>query len=334
MEAKKEGKKAKMKTPLLNKKAFDFSFTVSTGSTLLDLAISGGRCEQGGLCRGIMVEVFGPPSTGKTAILAEVCASAQSKGGDVLFLDPEGRLDREYSKIYGMKIDENNYYCPDTVEELFQIIQDWKPKSELAVLACDSLAALSTQMEMQDRDKMGMRRAKEFSEGLRKVCRLIARNGWILMCSNQIREGEFGEFVPGGKAISFYSSLRIRLSLEEKIVRKVVLPSKAKAQKVIGIRTHCQVKKNSLDDPFREADIFVIFGYGIDDIRGNLMYVKKMKGLAPNMYEVGGEKFIGIEQAIRYVEKNDLEDELKREVVSLWREAESKFRYERKPKKR
>ena len=85
----------------------DFSVVLSTGSTLLDLAISGGKVRGGGIPSGIMVEIFGPSGTGKTAILSEVCAYNQgedkAKGGDVMFLDPEGRLDKAYSKIYGEK---------------------------------------------------------------------------------------------------------------------------------------------------------------------------------------------------------------------------------------
>ena len=151
---------------------------ISTGSSLLDLAISGGRIRGGGIPGGIIIEVFGPSGSGKTAILAELCASAQAKGGDICFLDPEARLDREYCLIYGLSLPDENYYRPDTVTEMFDLIWKWEPPSSgtINVIAADSLAALSTEMEMEDEDKMGMRRAKEFSEGLRKTCRLIANN--------------------------------------------------------------------------------------------------------------------------------------------------------------
>ena len=93
-------------------KPLSFDATLSTGSTLLDLCISGGKCAEGGIPGGIVVEIFGRPGSGKTAILAELFASAQSKGGDAMFKDPEARLDKEYAKIYGVRLDAKNYSRP------------------------------------------------------------------------------------------------------------------------------------------------------------------------------------------------------------------------------
>ena len=206
-------------------KPFLSSKVISTGSTLLDLAISGGRIRGGGVPGGIIMEVFGPSGSGKTAILSELCASSQANGGEVCFLDPEARLDRQYCNIYGLSLPDKAYYRPDTVTEMFTFIEEWSPSSSdtINVIAADSLAALSTETEMEDRDKMGMRRAKEFSEGLRKTCRLIANKEWLIACSNQVREGVMGEVTPGGKGIPFYSSLRIRVRLRSKIPRTVSL---------------------------------------------------------------------------------------------------------------
>ena len=97
----------------------DFTAVVSTGSTLLDLAISGGRIRGGGVPSGILLEIYGPSGTGKTAVLAEMCAATQVKGGHVKFLDPEARLDQEYMRIYGMELEKDEYYMPDTVNEVF-----------------------------------------------------------------------------------------------------------------------------------------------------------------------------------------------------------------------
>src|SRR5512137_2055750 len=106
---------------------------VSTGSTLLDLAISGKRRREGGIPGGIIVELYGPSGAGKTAILAEICGSAQKRGGVVKFCDPEARLDQQYTQIYGVsvKTDFFDYHRPDTVSELFhQHLYDWEPKCD------------------------------------------------------------------------------------------------------------------------------------------------------------------------------------------------------------
>ncbi len=328
-------------SPIEKSKKVKVKKVISTGSTLLDLAISGNRIRGGGVPGGIIMEVFGPPGAGKTAILAELCASAQFKKGDVKFLDPEGRLDQEYCRIYGMNIPKENYKRPDTVTEMFDLIRKWKPKADksINVIAADSLAALSTELELGEKgDKMGMRRGKEFSEGLRKTCRLIANNNWLIACSNQLRESQYGEVTPGGKGIPFYSSLRIRIQeidkirLSKKIVEKKEERKEVKVGKVIGIESHCIIKKSTVDDPYREAPIYIVFGYGIDDIRGNLQYLKDMTGKIT--YNCVNKFYARMNDAIKYIEDNDLQDELKEKVIDLWEEIEGKFLISRKSKSR
>ena len=313
---------------------------LSTGCTLLDLNISGGRLRGGGIPGGIVIEIFGPSQTGKTAILAEICASAQSKGGDVQFNDPEARLDKEYSRIYGMELEKKNYDRPNTVSKVFENIRNWKPEGRegsIHVAANDSLAALSTDLEMDndEGDKRGQKRAKEFSEGLRKTCRIIAENNWIIPCTNQIRQGERGAITPGGEAIKFYSSLRLSLKPSfpsYKLEKKIKTSYGSEVEKVIGVRTECTIVKSSIDDPWRECTIYIIFNYGIDDIRGNLQYVKDILKLSS--YKAIDKSFRGMDQAIEYIENNSLQNKLKEEVINLWEEVESKFKVERKRKER
>ncbi len=314
----------------------NFDFLVSTGSTLLDLAISGGKVKEGGIPGGIIVEVFGPPGVGKTAILSETCGNAQRKGGSIKFLDPEGRLDAEYSRIYGMNLEKENYARPNTVSELFdEHILNWKPdnKKAINIIAADSLAALTTELELEKGDKMGMKRGKEFSQGLRKTCRLIRNNNWIILCSNQIRQGEYGEFTPGGFGIPFYSSLRIKLKPHKTgkhITRKIKFKGKD-YEKIIGIKTSCKIEKSIIDDPYREADIYIIFGYGIDDIRGNLQFIKET--LDETTYDCFTKKYKGIEAAIKYIEEKDLVDKLRNKTIELWHELENSFKVNRKNKR-
>ena len=150
----------------------DFSQVVSTGSTLLDLEISGRSIRGGGIPRGIMIEIFGPSGCGKTVLLCEIAGAVQRLSGDVLFKDPEARLVTSFARIFDLDTNKMGYTTPDTVTEVFKSIREWEPKNPTALngVFTDSLAALSTDLEMEkeEGDKMGMRRAKEFSEGFRQ----------------------------------------------------------------------------------------------------------------------------------------------------------------------
>jgi recombination protein RecA len=313
--------------------------TLSTGSTLLDLAISGMRKRGGGIPTGTVIEIFGPSSSGKTGILAELAASAQALGGEILFQDPEGRLDKEYCEIYGVYITPEIHLMPDTVTEMIERIWTWEPtkKDNIINIQCiDSLAALSTKLEMEDEDKMGMRRAKEFSQGLRKVTRKIRKENWIIACSNQERESDKGVTTPGGRAVPYYSDIRIRVYPRftggKYIKKKVKLTSGKEVEKTIGIISECHIVKSSVDDPFRSAEIYILFGYGIDDIRANLQYIKDIN--KDTTYIVNEKSFVSMDKAIDYVEKNNLELEVKEKVIDLWEEVEKSFKFERKKKER
>jgi len=313
----------------------DVDSVISTGSTLLDLAISGKRRRGGGVPGGIVLEIFGGEGAGKTAILAEICASAQKHNGDVKFLDPEARLDREYSRIYDMELAAADYSRPDTVEEVFKAIKDWKPSNpnNINVIATDSLAALSTELEVEKGDKMGMKRAKEFSTGFRKTARQITHNNWLLACTNQTRQSDYGEVTPGGKAIAFYSSLRLRVRQVELIYQEKSIASGKKVKKAIGIESSIFVKKSTIDDPYREVPIYIVFGYGIDDIRGNLQYIKDMSG--NTTFECpDGQSYQALNAAILHVEKKELANQLQEQTIDLWESIEAKFNLNRVRKQR
>jgi len=327
---------------------------ISTGSTLLDLVISGGRRRGGGIPGGIVIEVSGRPATGKTALLAEMCASAQSRGGEARFGDPEARLDQEYTRTYGVSLADNFAYCrPDTVVELFDDIWEWSPSNPGAIniYAGDSLAALSTEMEMEEEDKRGQKRAKDFSQELRKSCRMIAKNNWLIAFSNQVRQGDMGDTTPGGMALPFYASLRIRLTFarqNSQLIREIKIGKEEKeetkkrrgkekekkttASGVYGIRSVARVIKSSIDVPFGEAPITIIFGYGIDSIRDELQYYKDMTG-EPS-YNCFHKTYVSMEQAISFIEEHDLELDLKERTINLWERIQKELKIERKPKTR
>jgi len=321
---------------VLNLKAVDvepnWKEMLSTGSTLLDLALTGGRVYGGGVPGGILMEVYGRSGSGKTSILSELGGAAQAKGGEVMFLDTEARLDEGYARTYGLSIPKESYHRPNTVTEMFSLMGGWDPDPKnLNVLAADSLAALSTELELEKGDKMGMRRAKEFSEGLRKYCRLISKMNWLVACSNQVRQGDFGDVTPGGKAIEFYASARISVNMKGK-VEKVKKVGKKDITKPIGIYSECVVTKSSIDKPYRTAPIYIIFDYGLDDIRANLQWNKDMK--ADTSYNALDKTYVGMDAAINYIEENELEDKLKNETIALWAEIEAKFKIDRKKKNR
>lgn len=320
---------------------YDGSDTVvSTGSTLLDLAISGGRFKEGGIPTGILVEIFGPSGAGKTVLLCQIAGNIQKLGGEIMFHDPEARLNKQFARMFGLDSSEIEYTIPNTIPEVFKAVRKWTPeendnKKPYGIFA-DSLAALSTDMEMEGTDKYGMRRAKEFSEELRKTCRIITQHNLLMVCSNQVRQnldaGPYGQRYksPGGEAMGFYSSLRLRCSSGEKL--KVSRSIRGKEHKrVIGVKTEIEVFKSSVWRPYRTAEVYIIFDYGIDDIRANLKFIKDVT--RDSVYKVGEVK-LGktLDRAIREVEEQGLEQELKKQTIELWNEIEENFEEKRKPR--
>lgn len=335
--------KRKVATPVKERKEYDgeFGTVISTGSTLLDLAISGGRIRGGGLPGGILVEVFGVSGSGKTILLSEIAGTVQRQGGEIMFHDPEARLNKQFAQIFGLTIKDEDYSTPDTIPEVFNTVRDWKPpkskKNIIHGIFADSLAALSTEQEMEGKDGMGMRRAKEFSEELRRTCRVITEKNYLMVCSNQVRQNigatEYQPkySTPGGEAMGFYSSLRLQTRSPEKIKVKKKIAGK-EVIRIIGVEVKIEVFKSTIWKPFHTAPVTIIFDYGIDDIKANLQFLKDYTSMT--VYGINGEGLgKSMEEAIQAVEKDHLEKALKEEVIDLWEDIESKFIQERKPKR-
>jgi RecA/RadA recombinase len=314
---------------------------ISSGSTLLNLAISGGRKRGGGFIGGTMVVAYGPSGSGKTVLACEVAGYVQRQGGAVNYKDSEARLDRKFSELFDLDYDKINYEKPNTIPEAFQPLYKWKvdPK-KINGYIIDSLAALSTDIEMDndDGDKMGMRRAKEFSEHLRKGARIVTNNNILLFCTNQIREKadaqkfERKDINPGGKAIEFYSSLILRFSNYKKIT-KIVKVSGKEVKRVVGIEVEIEVVKSSIWKPHHTAPVIIYYDYGIDDVRANLQYIKDFSN--SSVYTIGGQPLnISLDKSVRLIEVSEREQELRDEVIDLWETIESKFEQQRKQKQR
>jgi len=314
---------------------------ISTGSTLLDLAVSGSRIRGGGLPGGILVEIFGPSGSGKTVLLCEIAGGIQRAGGDIMFHDPEARLNKTFSQLFDLDTENMEYTTPDTIPQVFGGVRAWKPEGTgINGVLADSLAALSTDMEMENEegDKMGGRRGKEFSEQLRRTCRTLTKENILMVCSNQIRDnmnarpGQEKTIAPGGKSFGFYSSLRLRATSVFKITQTEKIKGK-EIKRPIGITTIFDVYKSSVDKPHRSAPISILYDYGIDDIRENLKFVKQFTGAGT--YCIGETTLNnGIEKAIAMVEEQGLEKELKEATIDLWESIEARFSSDRKKKQR
>jgi RecA/RadA recombinase len=356
-----------MEEPMASKPV-DTSLMISTGSTLLDLAISGGVVRGGGIPGGILMEMYGPSGTGKSALMCEILGNVQRKGGAMAVKDPEGRINEEYAKVYGADIDPRYYDRPDTIVQTFTGIREFvtqhhrhKLTDPINAVGTDSLAALSTELEMGPKgDKIGMKRAKDFSQEMRLTARDIANSGNLVVCTNQIRQGEYGATTPGGVSVEFYASLRLKLlpdlqkGVEVKVDTKKLLgldttadtkdqrPPRTKKEdkedvgklrKILGIRTNVLIAKSSIDDPYRQAYIYIMFGYGIDDVRANLQWLKDMR--QDSMFETpSGKRFVSVGQAITSVEANQEESALREIVIDTWEQIEAAVKQNRARKRR
>lgn len=328
---------------IINKGDFNRG-VLSTGSTLLDLAVSSERVYGGGIPAGVIVEVYGPSSAGKTAILADLAASAKHKGGAARFDDPEARLDTAYAEQCGLVLAGEEYSRPNTVEDLFAGLNAWKPGTEGISVSCeDSIAAFSTEAEMADPDMQyaAAKRAQKYHQGFRTMGRHIAQNGWIIACSNHemVNFDSGAKTTPGGNALKYWASIRIRIAkaYQQGDIRKEWTfttgdKKGAKVTRTVGIQSIARVVKNTTGAPFREAPIYIIFGHGIDDIRGNLQWLKTTLGA--DKYDCIDNQYAMLEPAIRHIEEYNLEAQLRERVIETWNRIDEHFRTPRKPKVR
>ena len=319
----------------------DKSRMVSTGSTLLDLAISGRRIRGGGVPSGILMEISGPPSSGKTSVLGEMVAYVQNTGGITKIGDAERRMTPDWLKYMGIKINKEDLSNPTTVKEVENLIME-TPESEnggVSLTAIDSVAVLMSSLEDEKGDKRGSSRAKEFHQLCRKAKAEISKKNRLVVLTNQVQDiqdalpGQKRTKTGGGNAIPFLASLRLEVTptLGSKIKKKVKIGA-VEVEKVIGVKSKVTVIKSSIDAPYREADIFIIFDYGLDDLWGNLVYIKEMSG--NKKYWAVTEEFISLEKSIKHIEENNLQSQLKEAVINMWEEIDSQFRTEHSPKSR
>jgi recombination protein RecA len=296
---------------------------ISTGAVSLDYALG-----IGGVPRGRVVEIFGPESSGKTTLTLQIIAEAQKLGGMAAFVDAEHALDAQYAKKLGVDLDNLLVSQPDNGEQALEIVEVLVRSGGVDVVVVDSVAALVPRAEIEGEmgeAQMGLQ-ARLMSQALRKLTGVVSKSKTCLIFINQLREKigvMFGnpETTTGGRALKFYSSVRID-------IRRI--GAIKDGDTVVGGRTRVKVVKNKVSPPFREAEFDVMYGEGISR-EGDLLDLavdRKIVEKSGTWFAFGGERLgQGRENVKQFLKENPavfktIEDRVRKELGLVGREAE------------
>jgi len=284
---------------------------IPSGSLSLDIALG-----VGGIPKGRVSEIFGPEASGKTTLGQHVIAEAQKRGGVAAYIDVEHALDPYYASKCGVNVDELLISQPDTGEQALEITEALVRSGAIDVIVIDSVAALVPRAEIEGEmgDAHVGLQARLMSQALRKLTAAISRSGTAVIFINQLREKVgivFGnpEVTPGGRALKFYSSVRIDLRRAETIKG---------SNQILGSHIKAKVVKNKVAPPFRTAEFDIMFDHGISR-EGNLIDLGTEQGLikkAGAFFSYGEVRLgQGRENAKQYLSQNsELAQEIEREI--------------------
>lgn len=287
--------------------------TIPTGSLSLDIALG-----QGGIPKGRVVEIYGPESSGKTTVTLHMIAEVQKRGGIAGFIDAEHALDPVYAEKIGVDIDNLYISQPDSGEQALEITETMVRSAAVDIIVVDSVAALVPKAEIDGEmgdSHVGLQ-ARLMSQALRKLTAVIAKSNCTVVFINQLREKvgvSYGnpEVTTGGRALKFYSSVRLEVRRSEYIKQ---------AGENIGNRTRVKVVKNKIAPPFKEAEFDIMFGKGIS-VTGDVLDLAAkcdIIGKSGSWYQYGPEKIgQGRENAKQYLEEHP---EILMEVTAKVRE--------------
>ncbi len=274
--------------------------SIPTGSIGLDWALG-----IGGVPRGRIIEIFGPESSGKTTLSLHIIAEAQKKGGICAFVDAEHALDPEYTKRLGVKIEDLLVSQPDTGEQALDIVESLIRSGKIDVIVIDSVAALTPKAEIEgdmEATHVG-RQARLMSQALRKMTAIVAKSKTVVIFINQIRMQigvMFGnpETTPGGKALKFYTSVRLDIRRIAQI---------KKGEEIVGGRVRVKVVKNKVGPPFKQTEFDLMYNEGISS-EGELIALGEKYGLVSksgSTYRMGNEKLaVGYDATRTYLRDN------------------------------
>ena len=308
----------------------DLTEWISTGSSMLDLAIS--NRANGGIPVGRITEITGLEGSGKSLLGAHLLANTQKQGGLAVFIDTENAMNEDFLRAIGVDVQNMLYVQLETVEDIFEVIENIITKvresnnDRLVSIVVDSVAGATTAVEAESdysKDGWATSKAIVLSKAMRKVTQMVGRQRVALVFTNQLRQKlgvMFGDpwTTSGGKAIAFHSSCRLRLKSMGQIKAKI-----NGTDETVGIKTQAQVVKNRMGPPLRKAEFEIYFDSGVDDYGGWLKVMKAHKlvsaGGAWYTYVSGdgkSHKFLSKDWQKLLEENPDIKDEVYNKICN------------------